>query len=465
MKLSDLQTLDSPSTFLTKWHQNPQNGLFKLVSKNNVVWHVAVCNNRVHYATHSLNSSKTLEFYLQTLGYEEAIIAGKHLLKNYQQTVEQRSTSLSPIYLSEVHCIQTLEHQGILSNYQANHLVDTLAKDSLETALWETSGTVKQIAPRIEAESPLLSWTGVHFPSLVQTLQQRQQTWRKIADVIQSPYQRPYCKDVSRIHEAGLVGSLPIATLKLLVRLMTGRSIRQIAQILKQDELKFAQLLSPYVRQGIVRIQAPSPPFARLSLSSTSLRSAHSGPLSTEVTSRERISSLASHQPTSILPRTPPRFSFPPPSAPGSHKIPDSSSTDTASSIASAPRYKIVCIDDNTSMLEMLENYLGSGRFEVTTVENPMESISALFASRPDLVLMDVSMPGINGHRLCQILKRSSAFKKTPIIMVSGNTSALDKAKAISMGATDYLEKPFSKKALLNVVNTYLKAGVSLALT
>lgn len=112
-------------------------------------------------------------------------------------------------------------------------------------------------------------------------------------------------------------------------------------------------------------------------------------------------------------------------------------------------------------MLEMLEHYLEDECFDVTTVANPMQSIPALFAAHPDLVLMDVSMPGINGNRLCQILKRSSAFKTTPIIMVSGNTGVLDKTKAKAMGATDYLPKPFSKETLLDLISHYL--GLSLS--
>jgi two-component system, chemotaxis family, response regulator PixG len=69
---------------------------------------------------------------------------------------------------------------------------------------------------------------------------------------------------------------------------------------------------------------------------------------------------------------------------------------------------------------------------------------------------MDVSMPGIDGNRLCQILKRSSVFTNVPIVMVSGNTGLLDKEKAKAAGATDYLTKPFSQDELLALVNQYL---------
>ena len=107
-------------------------------------------------------------------------------------------------------------------------------------------------------------------------------------------------------------------------------------------------------------------------------------------------------------------------------------------------------------MLNTIRQYLGHEQFDVVTVENPMESLTALFGMKPDLILMDVSMPGINGNRLCQILRRSDVFKQLPIIMVSGNTGTLDRAKAQASGATDYLTKPFSREELLAIVQTHL---------
>ena len=65
-------------------------------------------------------------------------------------------------------------------------------------------------------------------------------------------------------------------------------------------------------------------------------------------------------------------------------------------------------------------------------------------------------MPRINGHSLCRILRRSILFKETPIIMISSHVGALNKAKARSVGATDYLEKPFSQAKLMTVLETYL---------
>jgi two-component system, chemotaxis family, response regulator PixG len=153
------------------------------------------------------------------------------------------------------------------------------------------------------------------------------------------------------------------------------------------------------------------------------------------------------------------------PTIPATHEpIPSlerSYGTNTGYPIPSHPptatkKYKVVCIDDSPTVLDTIQRYLGTERFEIATVENPMASLSALFDMKPDLILMDVSMPGIDGNRLCQILKRSSVFTHVPIVMVSGNTGVLDQEKAKAAGATDYLTKPFSREELLALVDQYL---------
>ncbi|MEM9216390.1 MAG: response regulator [Cyanobacteria bacterium P01_F01_bin.150] len=495
MTLSNLQTLSSPFIFLTEWHRDAQDGLFKLVSQNQIIWHIAILNNCVHYATHSVQTIKTLEFYLQRLGYVDAIAPSQKLFSaqascGHERTQhEQGSGSL---YLWVSTHVQQLAIQNVLSPYQANRLMDEMCRDSIEVALWSTSGSVQRISDTVQ--SSLSIWDGVPLDALVQMLRKRQQTWHSIADYIQSPYQRPYCINVEQIDAAGAKGALPIGTLKLLVKLMIGRSIRQLAQVLKQDELKFAQLLYPYVKRGIIGIQAPVAPLDQLPLAfseqapekppSKSLPDVSPnvvGASQTPVVSPEPLSSPKPvSQPKPILPPKSTAISKPtafnptvrqstptqrPPISQPQILVPHQPADDQVlEPVSKEPTrlppqklYKIVCIDDNATMLEMLEEYLEHDCFEVTTVVNPMQSISALFAAHPDLVLMDVSMPGINGHRLCQILKRSSAFKTTPIIMVSGNTGVLDKTKAKAMGATDYLEKPFSQDDLLKIIGEYLQ--------
>jgi twitching motility two-component system response regulator PilG len=92
-----------------------------------------------------------------------------------------------------------------------------------------------------------------------------------------------------------------------------------------------------------------------------------------------------------------------------------------------------------------------------------MKCLSFLFQSKPDLILMDISMPGINGNRLCQILKNSPVFKQVPIILISGNTKLLNQETIESTGATDCLAKPFTQESLLDMVEKQCEKRFALA--
>jgi twitching motility two-component system response regulator PilG len=75
---------------------------------------------------------------------------------------------------------------------------------------------------------------------------------------------------------------------------------------------------------------------------------------------------------------------------------------------------------------------------------------------KPDIVLLDVGMPTIDGYKLCRLLRNHPNFQKTPIVMVTGNSSLIDRAKARVAGATDYLTKPFTQAELVKMVFRYL---------
>jgi two-component system, chemotaxis family, response regulator PixG len=76
--------------------------------------------------------------------------------------------------------------------------------------------------------------------------------------------------------------------------------------------------------------------------------------------------------------------------------------------------------------------------------------------NKPDLILLDVGMPNLDGYELCSLLRRHPLFKHTPIIMVTGLTGFIDRAKARLVGASGYLTKPFTQSELLKTVFKHL---------
>jgi twitching motility two-component system response regulator PilG len=118
--------------------------------------------------------------------------------------------------------------------------------------------------------------------------------------------------------------------------------------------------------------------------------------------------------------------------------------------------YKIACIDDSQAVLNSIKHFLDDHRFSVVMINDPVKALMQILRSKPDLILLDVEMPNLDGYELCALLRRHSAFKQTPIIMVTGRTGFLDKAKAKIVRASGYLTKPFSQSDLLKMVSKHI---------
>jgi twitching motility two-component system response regulator PilG len=89
-------------------------------------------------------------------------------------------------------------------------------------------------------------------------------------------------------------------------------------------------------------------------------------------------------------------------------------------------------------------------------IDNPVKALMEIIRNKPDLILLDVTMPNLDGYELCSLLRKHPNFKQTPIIMVTGNTGFIDRAKAKLVGSSGYLTKPFTQSDLVKIVFKYL---------
>jgi DNA-binding response OmpR family regulator len=102
---------------------------------------------------------------------------------------------------------------------------------------------------------------------------------------------------------------------------------------------------------------------------------------------------------------------------------------------------RILVVDDDQSLLELLTDYLGRLGLEIESATGGQDALAAIDAVPPDLVLLDVTMPGLNGW---QILARIRAVSSVPVIMLTARGAELDVLRGFSGGADDYVTKPFS---------------------
>ncbi|MDZ8050081.1 MAG: response regulator [Aulosira sp. ZfuVER01] len=114
--------------------------------------------------------------------------------------------------------------------------------------------------------------------------------------------------------------------------------------------------------------------------------------------------------------------------------------------------YTIFCIDDSPSVLNAIKNFLDEQMFSVVGVTDSLKALMEILRTKPDLILLDITMPNLDGYELCSLLRKHSQFKNTPVIMVTGKTGLIDRAKAKMVKASGYLTKPFTQGDLLKMI-------------
>lgn len=110
---------------------------------------------------------------------------------------------------------------------------------------------------------------------------------------------------------------------------------------------------------------------------------------------------------------------------------------------------KILLVDDSKTELHHLSELLGKRGYQVRTAENGDEALRRLSEDKPDLILMDVVMPGQNGFQLTRSITRNERFATVPVIMCTSKNQETDKVWATRQGASDYVVKPVKAEELL----------------
>lgn len=120
-----------------------------------------------------------------------------------------------------------------------------------------------------------------------------------------------------------------------------------------------------------------------------------------------------------------------------------------------APQPLIACLDDSPVMLKILGTVLARAGYRVMTVTEPLAQMAQLLEAKPDVILMDWVMPNVNGYELCSLLRKTSAFKDTPIFLITAHESILNRTRARLAGVTEILKKPVHPEELLQLVSQY----------
>jgi twitching motility two-component system response regulator PilH len=119
------------------------------------------------------------------------------------------------------------------------------------------------------------------------------------------------------------------------------------------------------------------------------------------------------------------------------------------------PIQKILVVDDSKTELHHLSDILGKRGFSVRTAENGEEAMRRLEEEKPQLILMDVVMPGQNGFQLTRAITRDPRFADVPVIMCTSKNQETDKVWGMRQGARDYIVKPVNAEELMAKIRAF----------
>jgi two-component system, chemotaxis family, response regulator PixG len=233
----------------------------------------------------------------------------------------------------------------------------------------------------------------INFLSLTKDCQDEIQAWQALGSGISSPYQRPFA----------LKNRGESQRLEKIKKFLIGVDFHQLALRLDRSPLEVAQKIQPLIARDLVGLRTPKVPYHKL-----------------------------------------PHFAF---------------AQDTAAfglESKSTLQYRVVCVDDSPTILQRMQLFLDSSTFEIFSVLDSSEALGKIITLKPQIILLDITMPKIDGYQLCTMIRRHADFKTTPIIMVSSNGGFVDRTRAKLCGATDHLSKPFTQTSLNEMVFKYV---------
>lgn len=117
---------------------------------------------------------------------------------------------------------------------------------------------------------------------------------------------------------------------------------------------------------------------------------------------------------------------------------------------------KILIVDDETELLKAISIRLKASGYEVLTAQDGQEGLEKARNSNPDLIILDVLMPRLDGYEVCRLLKFDEKYSLIPVIMLTAKTQEVDKAMGKKVGANDYLTKPFETQDLIDKIKKHL---------
>ncbi|MGF1540552.1 MAG: response regulator [Pleurocapsa sp.] len=420
--------MNQPSAIDTKQNNSPfardlLENIFKKVSNardngclqvvyNSVIFFIYFTEGKLIYATNSLAPFERLERQLRRLSNQNRKLTNQ-VIKQARSKFRNDLQSYTQIP-SDYQGIFWFSEQDYLDPQEAVTLLRRITREVFESLLCLPDPCQYRFIPRTQQ---LLELCKFDLVAYMEQCQKRLLSWQAFSEHIWSSYQRLYLLEAKTT-----ITNLNSHQNETITKLLTGLNFRQIAAIIDRDELIVAKILYPSIVNNGIILRDPKPPF-------------HCLPRLTQ-------DNIFSGVDDDWL------------ITDGSNKI-NSQSKETLHFLEKT--WKIACVDDHLAVQNKIQQLLDKNLFSILAIEDSMNAFVELIEFQPDLILLDVDLPGINGYELCTLLKNHQDFKNTPIIMLDSDRGLINLTKFTLANATDKLTKPFTQTSLFNVIFKYLE--------
>ncbi|HEU4335393.1 MAG TPA: response regulator [Candidatus Eisenbacteria bacterium] len=127
------------------------------------------------------------------------------------------------------------------------------------------------------------------------------------------------------------------------------------------------------------------------------------------------------------------------------------------------PRARVLVVDDEPDLVRILEFALRGAGYQVEVAADGQEGLKKARETRPDIILLDLMLPKLDGYKICRMLKFDERYRHIPIIILSARTQEGDQSLAIEMGANLFVTKPYEFEEILGHIETLLKSAARTA--
>lgn len=264
------------------------------------------------------------------------------------------------------------------------------------------------------------SW-GLDTTASIQAAKDSWAQWREQGLTHASPNQAPKLLSLKE-----LAARTSEKVYKNLVKLVTGdRTVRDLAIVMKMDGLKVARSLHPYIRQNLIALETipDLPPTS-------------SPPAQTK--QKENLQRRTDDQSLS----SPPRSTVTP-------------------SPQKSQRPLITFVDDSEQSRQIMKNIVTKGGYDFIGIGDSVQAITMLLEKQPQLIFLDLMMPNVNGYELCSQIRKISALKEVPVVIVTGNDGIVDRMRAKVVGATNFISKPIDRSEVLTLAVQYTQSKIT----